>query len=175
MWYIRLSRMFCSQRESSWVFSVVAAVKGLNKIKTGKLVSLSEQELVDCDVRKHNQGCSGGAMDTAFSLILHNGGITSESNYPYRGWEGSCDETRLRNHVATISGYSNVPMDEEEGRERGQRGVSLIQLGETSAVFVAGYYFHRYSMETLFASVHSCCHRRAQAVAVSSRFVDFDP
>ncbi|XP_030462372.1 vignain-like [Syzygium oleosum] len=98
---------------SCWAFSAVVAVEGLDKIKTGKLVSVSEQELMDCDVGKHDQGCSGGAMDTVFSLVQHNRGIAPESNYPYRGREGSCDETRLGNHVATISGYSNVATDGE--------------------------------------------------------------
>ncbi|KAH0455113.1 hypothetical protein IEQ34_017037 [Dendrobium chrysotoxum] len=33
-----------------WVFSTVAATEGINQIKNGKLISLSEQELIDCDV-----------------------------------------------------------------------------------------------------------------------------
>ncbi|PHT66237.1 Vignain [Capsicum annuum] len=41
-----------------WAFSVVAATEGINKIKTGKLISLSEQELVDCDTSS-NMGCEG--------------------------------------------------------------------------------------------------------------------
>lgn len=58
----------------------MAAVEGINKIESGKLVSLSEQELIDCDVKSGNQGCQGGLMETAFTFIVKNGGLTTEKD-----------------------------------------------------------------------------------------------
>jgi hypothetical protein len=79
---------------SCWAFSTIATVEAINKIVTGKLVSLSEQELVDCD-RVYNEGCSGGLMDYAFEFIIGNGGIDTDQDYPYKGFEGRCDPTRV--------------------------------------------------------------------------------
>ena len=63
----------------------MAAIEGINQIKTGNLISLSEQELVDCDVKTKNHGYNGGNMEKAYKFIIKNGGITTEENYPYRG------------------------------------------------------------------------------------------
>lgn len=68
---------------SCWAFSSLGALEGQMKKRTGVLVPLSPQNLVDCSTNDGNLGCRGGYISKSYSYIIRNGGVDSESFYPY--------------------------------------------------------------------------------------------
>ncbi|KAG2717920.1 hypothetical protein I3843_03G193900 [Carya illinoinensis] len=100
-----------------WAFSAVAAMEGITKLKSGKLICLSEQELVDCDIKGVDQGCSGGLMDNVFQFIQNNHGV-----------DGICNTKGEANHAANVNGYKDVPANSEK---------ALLKVVANQPVFVA--------------------------------------
>ncbi|KAL2930884.1 Senescence-specific cysteine protease SAG12 [Bienertia sinuspersici] len=97
-----------------WAFSAVAAVEGLNYIRTGELSSFSEQELLDCVTS--NSGCNGGEMTTAFEFIQQSQGLLTEAEYPYTGTQGQCQLTSGSDSVGAvkINSFQSLPKNNED-------------------------------------------------------------
>ncbi|KAF4649050.1 hypothetical protein FOL47_002464, partial [Perkinsus chesapeaki] len=94
---------------SCWAFSATGALEGLYKKMTGKLVSLSEQELVDCSGSFGNIGCNGGIIDEAFEYVKAKG-LETEAAYPYLGKNQTCSSDSSKHVIEAGSiGFVDVP------------------------------------------------------------------
>merc|ERR1712187_196323 len=92
---------------SCWAFSTTGSTEGAWEIATGNLVSLSEQQLVDCDTV--DAGCNGGLMDNGFRFFESNSACTEQS-YPYKASDGTCKQSGCTVGIPQggVTGYRDV-------------------------------------------------------------------
>jgi cathepsin L len=98
---------------SCWSFSSTGSIEGAHYKKTHTLVSLSEQNLVDCSTAQGNQGCNGGLMDQAFQYVIQNNGIDTEESYPYTATGPNQCKFNPANVGAHITGFTDVQSGSE--------------------------------------------------------------
>lgn len=102
------------QYDTSWTFSATGALEGQHAKATGELVSLSEQQLVDCC---HHAPDGGKNMNVAFEYISKNGGIETEEQYPYEGEQGPCRFDKNKVVVKVKAFYQIRSGDESQLQE----------------------------------------------------------
>ncbi|PIA37195.1 hypothetical protein AQUCO_03000051v1 [Aquilegia coerulea] len=125
-----------------WAFSTTGAVEGANFLATGKLISLSEQQLLDCDHKCDRKdkdcdnGCGGGLMTNAYKYLLEAGGLEEEKVYPYVGKKGEC-KFNPEKIAARIVNFTTISLDEN------QIAANLVRRGPLAvglnAVFMQTY------------------------------------
>eukprot|EP00731_Ephydatia_muelleri_P007188 Em0003g1436a len=101
-----------AQCGSSYAFAAAGALEGATALASDKLVALSPQNIIDCTVAYGNHGCSGGDAYTAFKYVVDNGGIDTESSYPYKGKQSSC-QYNSKNSGAIATGVVKITSGSE--------------------------------------------------------------
>lgn len=102
----------CRILGSCYAFSAAGSIEGQYFIATRKLVSLSEQQIVDCSQAFGNNGCNGGSMEAAFRSVIKVGGIEKESFYEYIARDTQKCMFHGYHAGAKINDYANIDSNE---------------------------------------------------------------
>jgi KDEL-tailed cysteine endopeptidase len=133
---------------SCWTFSATGAIEGAWAISTGKLVDLSEEQLVECATgfSYGSFGCNGGEMDGAFKYVIEHGQC-SLSSYPYTSGNGNSGSCKSCTPVAKISSCYDVNPNDQISLKGAvaQQPVSIAIEADTR-------YFQSYSSGILTSS-----------------------
>jgi len=133
---------------SCWTFSTTGNIEGQYFLKTGTLLSFSEQMLVDCSKgccnidgfgNVCNQGCNGGWQWNTFFDIVNWGGIEQESQYPYTASDGACNmnvsllTAKIKNYdcLSNVNGDGNPANEDQMAAYIQQHGPISIALDAT--------------------------------------------
>jgi cathepsin L len=113
----------------SWAFSTIQSLEAANAIATGKLLDLSEQQLVDCSGSTGNEGCNGGLMDNAFDYLISAGGACLTSDYEYTARDGTCKKCTP---AVKVKGYTQAGSGNAALSQTLQQGPIAVALSATS-------------------------------------------
>ncbi|XP_063147039.1 procathepsin L-like [Candoia aspera] len=130
---------------SCWAFSATGALEALHFKETRRLVSLSEQNLVDCSWEQGNEGCDGGYMNWAFNYVRDNKGINSEHTYPYKAKDGPC-RCDPQDRVVRCAGLVNITKHSERALEQAVARTGPVSVGVDASEFMfyrSGIFFRK--------------------------------
>ena len=132
---------------SCWAFSATGALESHYARKTGNLISVSEQNLVDCSLKQGNMGCNGGLMNQAFEYIKENNGIDTSTSYPYEAKDLTC--RFKREDVGSVdTGFVDIKSKDEYALQQ-----AVARTGPISIAIDASHSsFHLYKSGSMYLS-----------------------
>jgi len=134
---------------SCFAFGSTGSLEGVYKIASGKLVSLSEQQIVDCAWSTEGgeggvQGCNGGYASAVYQWMINNGGVATESSYPYLMQNGFCKANDHSSGVV-VKGYVNVTSGEASLQDaianKGPVAVAIDASHPPFRYYLSGVYY----------------------------------
>jgi len=100
---------------SCWSFAAAETLESYWALHTGQLVTLSEQQILDCTANPKQcggtGGCGGATVELGYAQVIKMGGLSSEWTYPYISYYGAdfkCNNAYVK-PVAHMSKYVNLP------------------------------------------------------------------
>ena len=134
---------------SCWAFSIVGHLEALYYMKYGEHKTFSEQQLVDCD--SYDEGCDGGEFLPAYKWIKENGGLQSDTDYPYQARGQTCSQDKTKN-IVKISSYQLLETTDEEIIKQ-----YLYEIGPL-AIGVNAYPLNWYARGVIDWGTDNCSH-----------------
>ena len=134
---------------SCWAFSIVGHLEALYYLKYGEHKTFSEQQLVDCDT--YDEGCNGGEFLPAYKWIKENGGLQSDTDYPYQARGQACSQDKTKN-IVKISSYQLLETTDEEIIKQ-----YLYEIGPL-AIGVNAYPLNWYARGVIDWGTENCSH-----------------
>jgi len=130
---------------SCWSFSATGSIEGAWALNYS-LVSLSEQNLMDCSRSYGNLGCNGGLMDSAFKYVIANKGIDTEASYPYKATTSYNCQYTVANKGASIKSYKDVTSGSESALQNsvayhGPVSVAIDASNPSFQLYKSGVYY----------------------------------
>lgn len=127
-----------------WSFAATSILQDIIKIKTGREVLLSDQDLLDCNTEGWN--CRGGFIPNDYFFRKGKMGATDGNEYPYQGRQNMC--RRNVKPIEKISSWHFV--DQRMGRVEGIKQ-AIFQHGPVWAGIYAGPRFQQFRGGTIFS------------------------
>lgn len=125
---------------SCWAFSATGALEGQHFRKTGKLVSLSEQNLMDCSWTEGNLACEGGLPTKAFKYVMDQGGLDSEVSYPYKAQTSKNCKYNPKFSSANETGIARIEQENEVDLMNAVAAVGPVSVAIDAHLFSFAFY-----------------------------------
>lgn len=97
-----------------YAIASVDSIESQIMMKTGKLLNLSVQEIIDCAGDYETFGCYGGIKHRVYDYIIDKKGLSLSADYPFEGVQSECKHSKFNQTPVHLKTYFYLPSNDEE-------------------------------------------------------------